>query len=831
MMERISTPSPGRQVTVDLQAYVAEIQFSSLTLGVDNLRYDVCLSPRFVEFTQKYVADLVRQMARLEGFFGVSCGAGQPGAVSRTPEAAAFRRLLTEMLQASLVRAQALKQVAVDLLARVALLKFLTSEIASQFSNLMLECKQLIQSRGELFERSEKAQVMKSRLAEVQADRRNVLRQVGQQVYQALCEVEDTVAAKLRKALFGDDFTQSYGMLRDRLLFVEGGKDDYLFLEHYVLLGSFVRDPDRFETVEGVVQDFLADHVLAGEQGEAVRKAYRAYDQLADQGLAVGAELARLEEERENLVRQLEGGGDLFSRLGKKKDPAQLRAALADVQKRHAYLQQKLEGMEPQVEEAKRKADGLTEEYQQRLGDFLNQPENARRLFDPNWDSGGAGASREAREALLEEWVQYLTQRGLLAHVLASYELRKIYQDYCPPVHLQQLKKALVNREELKRVEDILKQFPTRRFSPRRIEESARAIQRMSAAETRALAMKFAEDFMRLRRDLRNYKQITGLMERINLVGDDRSRELSRMNNSLYECVLPDEEQPAEDRVLSHVIIKADVRGSTQITQDLLARGMNPASYFSLNLHEPVKRMLERYGAAKVFIEGDAIILAIYETVANRAHLRVVARACVLARQIIAVCQAYNARVPASDLPPLELGVGVAFQSSPPAYWMDGETRIMISRAVNLSDRLSSCSRAARRLLKTNPSPFSLFLFQTISELENPEEAEEFTIRYNMNGVELNEEGFQKLSNEVALTELQGECEMPWGKDQVTLFCGDILVGDAFERIVVRRGIIRELRSGNLIGHSAKNAYYEVCTTPQAISLADRLLATARRKG
>ena len=119
---------------------------------------------------------------------------------------------------------------------------------------------------------------------------------------------------------------------------------------------------------------------------------------------------------------------------------------------------------------------------------------------------------------------------------------------------------------------------------------------------------------MRLRRDRRNYQQVASWMERINLVRSERTRELSRVNKSLYEFLHPDEGRPADDPVSSHVVIKADVRGSTGITKDLLAKGMNPASHFSMNLHEPVKRMLERYGAAKVFIEGDAIILAIYET-------------------------------------------------------------------------------------------------------------------------------------------------------------------------------------------------------------------------
>ena len=100
------------------------------------------------------------------------------------------------------------------------------------------------------------------------------------------------------------------------------------------------------------------------------------------------------------------------------------------------------------------------------------------------------------------------------------------------------------------------------------------------------------------------------------------------------------------------------MRGSTKITQELLARGLNPASLFSLNFYEPVKRILERYGAAKVFIEGDALVLAIYETESNRVQQRAVSKACALARQILAVSSAYNERPDSADLPRLELGVG-----------------------------------------------------------------------------------------------------------------------------------------------------------------------------
>ncbi len=60
---------------------------------------------------------------------------------------------------------------------------------------------------------------------------------------------------------------------------------------------------------------------------------------------------------------------------------------------------------------------------------------------------------------------------------------------------------------------------------------------------------------------------------------------------------------------------------------------------------------------------------------------------------------AYNERPESGELPRLELGVGIAFQGSAPTYWVDSDSRIMISKALNLSDRLSSCSKVARRML------------------------------------------------------------------------------------------------------------------------------------
>jgi class 3 adenylate cyclase len=809
-------PSATEAARIELKSYNTTIPMGSLAIGVDNIHHDVFLSPKFVQASRDYLFDLIRQSTKATYFSGIELR------VVRGPDSAAFRKLLTDFLQSSLTQAKYQKNIEIDLVFRLALLKFLTAEIGNQFANLILEGKEWIRQRGEHFERSQQAHVIKSRLAELQSARRAVIRGVGQQVAQIVTDVEENVIAKARRALFGDDFLPLYDLLKNRLIFLDSGKDDVFFLEHYVLLGNYVRDPDRFEAMDELFQEFLRESGLATSQDPAYTEAQQGYQALLDGAQAMRNEIANLEEQREGLRKRLDRGESFLNKFLNSADPSDLKASLSDIEARLKHQQVKLEESGPPIDAAKQKLDFLTKDYRGRLGDFLNEPENAKRLFDATATESDGTQRAKLTAALVDR----LEQQEIIYHLLSSYEIRPIASEYSPPVHLQQLRKALVSKEELKRVETVLKQVPARQLALKPVEELSRKIRRYSREEKLGFVARFATDFLRLRRDLRNAEHLTTCMERIHLVTTEQVRELSRMNNRLYECVLQDEAKPAQDQVVSHVIIKADVRGSTRMTQDLLARGLSPASHFSLNLHEPVKKLLDRYAAKKVFIEGDAIILAIFESESNRAYARAVAKACILSRQMLAVCNSYNDRAVASDLPALELGIGVAFQGSAPTYWTDGESKIMISKALNLSDRLSGCTKIAKRLLTGQKTLFSVFQFLTAMEGASAEELDEFLVRFNMNGIELNEEGFQKLSEEISLDSIETRLDMPWGKENVTLYYGEVPMGESVELLVLRKGLARQLLPDGKIGVASSHPYYEVCTSPALYDLVAALIRT-----
>ena len=302
-------PSPAHPARMKLEPYSAEIRLANLTLGVDNIHYDVFLSPRFVDFTRKYLLDLVRQKINISLFYGKD--RKQSGA----PEHGAFRKLLTEVLQESLTRAKFQQSIETDILHQLALVKHLTLEIASQFSSIVVECKDWIRSRGELFEHSEQAHVMRAKIAEIQADKKNTYREAGDTLCRIWREVEEGTLSKSRRALFGEDFHDTYELLQNRFLFVENGNDDHLFLEHYVLLGNFVNDPDRFEVFDGILLDFVRDLILTGDDADELSKARKVHERLLEQARQLRSEMARVEEELEEATGRAGDGEGLFPSL------------------------------------------------------------------------------------------------------------------------------------------------------------------------------------------------------------------------------------------------------------------------------------------------------------------------------------------------------------------------------------------------------------------------------------------------------------------------------------------------------------------------------------
>jgi len=711
-----------------LATYVPQLIFKGLVAGIDNLRPDVFLSPKFARTARGHLANLIEQHGDVQQLarspeskpFGDSPygRAHVRGDALPEPEVdypAQFKYCLTELQLASLRQAREADDMQLDLLCRAAVIKFLRIELAQQFSGVMERCRENLKKRAE--SRLELQQmVLRDRFLRFQVSKRQVLRRVSQDVLATLNEVERESLASTRRALFGDHEDPGYELLNNRLLFADSNQDPFIRAERYALFGNFDRDPDRFDHVAVIAKGFLK---------------------------ALG--LAR-----------------------------------NDV---HAEEQ-------------------------------LNVPDNAKMLmYSGLVDESPRG---RAQRTLTAAWVEALETAEVMDYAVAAYETVPILGDYGAVVSPQQLKCALIDKGELRRVEEVLETYE--RYPLDKLEAAVQRVRSAGKPDRMRYAARYFIDISRFHRDLRKMQVLERNLEAINLLNNERLRDLSKINETLYEFLMPEEEKaPAAERVSHHVILKADVRDSSLLTRSMLARELNPASFFSLNFFEPVNTLLPYYGAEKVFVEGDAVILSLMEYEGKRGYA--VARCCVLAGAMLNIVSAYNAVSLKNGLPPLEIGIGIACQNSAPLYLMDGAHRIMISDALNLSDRLSSCHKRARRWLKESNLIFNVFVFQMGDEQQLAAGSpEDLHLNYNIGGIHLPEAAFAKMREEISMQEYTVELPLPWGAEPVRLYRGLVPVSPGvFRPILVREGRAAQVdaRGGFRFVRWADHRYYEVVLNPE----------------
>ena len=423
-----------------------------------------------------------------------------------------------------------------------------------------------------------------------------------------------------------------------------------------------------------------------------------------------------------------------------------------------------------------------------------------------------------AQERRLDFIYRHLKRAGQMQKIAATYEIEPLLAAYCPPLEPQQLLQFVLNRRKRKPITLQLKRLHLlygRGFSTLPLRRVAGRIKRLPARKKKAHLLHFLTQFCRYHRDLENFRLLQEAMNGVNLLEDEKSITLSRANHTLYEFLQPEELAEGERPIRHHVILKADVRGSTAITGQMKKRGLNPASYFSLNFFDPISAILDQYHAEKVFIEGDAAILAIFERSGGANEGYSVARACGLAAHILRIVQRYNRRIKQYRLPALELGVGVSYQRGEPTYLFDGDAKIMISPAINMADRMSSCDRALRAQLIKTRRRFPLYVFQMGLQGNAGEPSQAVICRYNVNGIELAPEGFKKLQQEISL-ELVEERIPELQPERLRLYTGLFPTAtQKFRRLIIREAAIPVVDPDDLyVIRMTGRRYYEICTHP-----------------
>src|SRR4029077_7891182 len=145
-----------------------------------------------------------------------------------------LKSLLTDLHVSALNRAKAAENISIDLLGRVAIIKFLRVELNSQFAQLLERGRMMLKSYEGV--RQQKALEYRERVAGFQVAKNIILRKTGQDLFRILREIEKETLARMRRSLFGSGAEAEYKLFLNPLVFTEDGCDTYLNAEHYVML-------------------------------------------------------------------------------------------------------------------------------------------------------------------------------------------------------------------------------------------------------------------------------------------------------------------------------------------------------------------------------------------------------------------------------------------------------------------------------------------------------------------------------------------------------------------------------------------------------------------
>ncbi len=467
--------------------------------------------------------------------------------------------------------------------------------------------------------------------------------------------------------------------------------------------------------------------------------------------------------------------------------------------------------------------------------DWLFQGSTGSQWFERLWGHGGKNLNQEQtsdwsrfQKSLASDLLKRLQKTGILRRAIASYRTPRLYHQLNGSVAIrdiyQYLSGVLSRRMLLKRLSS---------NTPNRADETLRAldavvqyIRRMPTTKQEEYAKRYLKDFLTFRRDLKLAHFTYQKMSHIRLLDDTESISLSRDNGTLYEFRMGSESDHSDQKIRSHVVLKADIRGSTEITKQLMQKRLNPATHFSLNFFNPINKLLERFNTQKVFVEGDALILTVleYSGMAGNQALTV-AYACGLACKIISVMESQNQQNRNHDVPKLELGLGISFSGEAPAYLYDDRRKIMISPAINQADRLSSCAAELRRNSGWRRDE------RHSVEVMYPggrSDTKQKLLRYNVDGIDLDPPAFEKLRSEIAMHKVP--LKNPAGTYSY------YYAGRFIDRLrtshwlVIRKAPIQSLQVNSAIGEEQSDAqfFYEVITNSEIIGQVKAALRSRR---
>ncbi len=744
--------------------------------GIDNVRIDVRLSPRFVGICNDLIGSALTPHLWWEPWRGAP-----PLPSKRSLDQ--FRAAYTQMLESAVHRARTEQNLNLVGLTQLSVLKHIHTQVRAHMDRLLREFRRELERSPPSSSRS--VVRMSEHLISLQRRRASLNEQVTKMLIEQIQRAESGPVGELKRSLLGADAGLALEILLNPVLHAEDpGRDEFL-MRHYLMLGQRAEDASHPHNLEKALLRAL-DCVDDGRSRHAGSSAHQGRS--APAGAELGGHNGFSSDFGDSVERQfVEGRNEMCPWL----DVPENATVLLDMARSRQALRR-------------------------------------ARLRDDRDRAGKLKAHLRFQRLLLKRVERELMRSEVLTTILAAYETAELLKSVDIAASPRSIQRYLMQdrgsaemAEKFRRIgRSVDKAAPLEAM-----DAAAARVRRCGSAYRRTRIHRFVFDFLAYRRDLKYARIMRSWLDQIRIMASADDIHLARINNTLYELLTPDDVVETKAApVLGHVIIKADVRGSTAMTQELIDRGLNPASHFDINFFDPIGSLIDMFGAEKVFVEGDAVILAITERdVAGEAQLAV-ARACGLARSILEVVATQNLTGVRYGLPKLELGIGIAYQSGAPTYLMDSNRPIMISSAIARADRLSSCAAFLRDeqhdyVRLSRGQRIQVFHAESKGGLHDKKGATAF--RYNVDGIELEPAAFEKLQAEIGLSTL--DLRPPFGGAAERLHRGRYPdARGVLRNLLVREGVVMAIDRRQGVTVATKHPFYEVVLDTELLNVVER---------
>lgn len=729
--------------------------------GIDNAHVDVVLSAEFMSRARLLVRRTLLHEVAVNYW-------GEPPSPPNNKDIHSFRESYVGMMEVAVDRARKISSVALIQLLQFSVVKFLPLLVREEIERLKGQMKRAGGVDG--LQSSSKSVMVHERLVILSKNADLIRYQIVRGLFRELLKLENTRMSKLRKSVLGRSWPAPRAALFNPLLQLPSLSADEQFMRHYTLVCTDRDDPDAFGRVNRIMMELFGDYLP-----QWCAPVNRDDAQLID----------------DEATKSSRG-----KTLGYTEIERVLKGALQK------------------------------DEFEQGLVSWFDSPENIDKvIFSTSAENDGAsngwGDQRwpEFHQRLVRKIIKRFKSTGLEKEILACHAASTLYVELNEQLPVRLICQYLAGRVRRK---DLLRRLSSMQHVEdpvqvqKHLDRALTGIRNTPAAQKQRRVFSFMRHFMRLRHDLKLAHQGHKVMADIRLLDKPDEIALSRSNGTLQEFVLREELQSESNRIRNHVILKADVRGSTAITSQLREKNLNPASHFSLNFFEPINKLLAVYGANKVFVEGDAVILSVYEYENTPYQWLSVSHACGLAANILKVVDQQNIKNRKYGLPLLELGLGIAFSDQEPAFLYDEDREIMISSAINRADQLSSCSAAIRKSDYGKGLGRGVEVLAPVDVANEDKESSDRLIRYNVNGIELDVPAFYKLKSELVLKKVQLDPDDSDNNCYLAARYPDL--EGKMHWLVVREAVIRKWNGSQVGGAEDKGrSYYQVVTDPETV--------------